>query len=90
MRDRNIPLLAFNIILMKYEIIKWRINWHLKGETIELDEKLGNSYGNKYLKPLKEEKKGNKENNENKEQKDIQNKALTSENTDTKWPEKNW
>ena len=37
---------------MKYEILKWTICWHHVWETIELDERLGNAYGSKYLKPL--------------------------------------
>ena len=37
---------------MKYEILKWKIAWHHIGEVIEMDEKLGNAYGSKYLKPL--------------------------------------
>ena len=37
---------------MKYQILKWKIAWHNVGETIELDERLGNAYGSKYLKPL--------------------------------------
>ena len=37
---------------MKYQILKWTIAWHHVGETIELDERLGNAYWLKYLKPL--------------------------------------
>ena len=37
---------------MKYQILKWTIAWHHVGETIELDERLGNAYWPKYLKPL--------------------------------------
>lgn len=37
---------------MKYEILRWKIAWHYVGEVIELDEKIGNAYGSKYLKPL--------------------------------------
>ena len=65
---------------MKYQIIKWRIKWHHIGETIELNENEGKAYGEKYLKPIKEEKK---------EVKNASNKALTSEDTNTKWLEKN-
>ena len=69
---------------MKYQIIRWRIDWHHIGEVIEMDEKLGKAYGERYLKPIKEEKK-----NENKEVKNASNKALTSNDIDTKWVEKN-
>ena len=65
---------------MKYQIIKWRIKWHHIGEIIELDENEGKTYGERYLKPIKEEKK---------EVKNASNKALTSEDTNTKWVEKN-
>ena len=65
---------------MKYQIIKWRIKWHHIGEIIELDENEGKAYGERYLKPIKEEKK---------EVKNASNKALTSEDTNTKWAEKN-
>lgn len=37
---------------MKYEILRWKIAWHHVGEVIEMDEKIGNAYGSKYLKPL--------------------------------------
>lgn len=37
---------------MKYEILRWKIAWHHIGEVIEMDEKIGNAYGPKYLKPL--------------------------------------
>lgn len=37
---------------MKYEILRWKIAWHHVGEVIEMDEKLWNAYGSKYLKPL--------------------------------------
>ena len=37
---------------MKYEILRWKIAWHHVGEVIELDEKVWNAYGSKYLKPL--------------------------------------
>ena len=37
---------------MKYEILRWKIEWHHVGEVIEMDEKIGNAYGSKYLKPL--------------------------------------
>ena len=69
---------------MKYQILKWRIKWHHIGEVIEMDEKLAKAYGSKYLKPLKEEKK-----NDSKEVKNSSNKALTNEDTNTKWQEKN-
>ena len=37
---------------MKYEILRWKIAWHYVGEVIELDGKVWNAYGTKYLKPL--------------------------------------
>ena len=37
---------------MKYQILRWKIAWHHIGEVIEMDEKIGNAYGPKYLKPL--------------------------------------
>ena len=37
---------------MKYEILRWKIAWHHIGEVIEMDEKIGNAYGSKYLKQL--------------------------------------
>lgn len=37
---------------MKYEILRWKIAWHHVGEVIEMDEKVWNAYGSRYLKPL--------------------------------------
>lgn len=37
---------------MKYQILRWKIAWYHIGEVIEMDEKIGNAYGPKYLKPL--------------------------------------
>jgi hypothetical protein len=37
---------------MKYEILKWTIEGHKVWEIIHLDERLGNAYWPKYLKPL--------------------------------------
>ena len=65
---------------MKYEIIKGTINWKHIGEIIEMNEKLARAYWDKYLKSIKTEKK---------EVKNASNKALTPEDTETKWLEKN-
>ena len=67
---------------MKYEIIRWTVNWHHIGEVIEMDEKIGKAYWENYLKPIIEKSK-------KKDQKEIQNKALSSNEVYTKWLEKN-
>ena len=54
---------------MKYEIIKWTIEWHHIGDVIEMNEKLAKAYGEKYLKPIKEK-------TEAKDLTEIQDKAL--------------
>ena len=67
---------------MKYEIIRWTVNWYHIGDVIEMDEKLAKAYGEKYLKPIIDK-------TETKEQKEIQNKALSSKEVKTKWQGKN-
>ena len=37
---------------MKYQVLKWKIEGHKAWEIVHLDEKIGNAYGPKYLKPL--------------------------------------
>ena len=37
---------------MKFEIIRWKIEWHCVGEVIEMDEKKARAYWENYLKPI--------------------------------------
>lgn len=65
---------------MLYTVIRWRINGKWPWEEVELDEKIGKAYWEKYVNPIKNSKK-----TESKDQKQIQNKSLTPEDTETKW-----
>jgi PP-loop superfamily ATP-utilizing enzyme len=53
---------------MLFKVLRWKINWKCIWEIVELDEKLGKAYWDKYLMAIKESKA--------KDQKEIQNKAL--------------
>lgn len=66
---------------MKYEVIKGRIDGKVAGETVELEQEVAESYGEEYVKPVDGEEGGD---TETKSVKKAKNKALSSEDGETK------
>ena len=67
---------------MKYEVIKGRIDGKVAGEVVELEQEVAESYGEDYVKLIEEEETS--EDGETKTFKKAKNKALTSEDAETK------
>ena len=72
---------------MKYEILKWRIQGKKKWEIIELPDEIAKAYGERFLKPVNGKVSDSKDNKQidTKEVKKASNKALSNEETNTKW-----
>ena len=68
--------------IMKYEVIKGRIDGKVAGEVVELEQEVAESYGEEYVKLIEEEEIS--EDGETKTVKKAKNKALTSEDGETK------
>lgn len=66
---------------MKYEVIKGRIDGKVAGEIVELEQEVAESYGEEYVKLIEEEETFE---DETKTVKKAKNKALTSEDGETK------
>nr|DAO05637.1 MAG TPA: hypothetical protein [Caudoviricetes sp.]DAU00939.1 MAG TPA: hypothetical protein [Caudoviricetes sp.] len=67
--------------IMKYEVIKGRIDGKVAGEIVELEQEVAESYGEEYVKLIEEEETFE---DETKTVKKAKNKALTSEDGETK------